>query len=97
MLEPPDFGRLISKDRFERGLRYWARGPEGVEHSLGVEPWGEVNWFLDGFDKTRREKFRPGSRLTPGECMIAWTGQSGPGGFHIYLLLKGNLNPWVLN
>jgi hypothetical protein len=53
MLEPPDFGRIMSKDRFSRVLRYWARGPEGVEYQLGIKPWGEVDWWLDGFNKSR--------------------------------------------
>ena len=82
MMEAPDFGRVMSNDRFHRVLRYWARGPAGrlpyilppfhpsshsvlvsfltfsvssagVEDQLGRQPWGEVNWFLDGFNASR--------------------------------------------
>jgi hypothetical protein len=42
IMPPPDFGRFISKDRFTRVLRYWARGELGIELDLGNDPWGEV-------------------------------------------------------
>jgi hypothetical protein len=53
LLAPPDFGKILSKDRFERILRYWARGSLGVEDKLGEEPWGEVEWWIDGHNKVR--------------------------------------------
>jgi hypothetical protein len=62
MVEPPDFGRFMSKDRFARVLRYWARGPEDAENFLGVKPWGEVDWFLDGFNESR---YPPPPHSTP--------------------------------
>jgi hypothetical protein len=34
MVEAPDFGRVMSHDRFHRCLRYWARGPAGRLHSI---------------------------------------------------------------
>ncbi len=43
IMPPPDFGRYITKDRFMRVLRYWARGNLGVEHDLGHDPWGKCD------------------------------------------------------
>ena len=34
MLKPPDFGLYLSHDRFEKILRYWARGPDGTKEKL---------------------------------------------------------------
>ena len=31
MMQPPDFGKLLSKDRFARVKRYLARGPLGLK------------------------------------------------------------------
>lgn len=72
--------RFISKDRFDRVLRYWARGPLGCETALTEEPWVEVNWMIDGHNARRKKEFRCGSRITPDESMVTWTGNAGPGG-----------------
>ena len=89
MLPPPDFGRWISKDRFTRILRYWARGEIGIEDTLTDDPWGEVRIWVNGHNSARREEIRCGSALTPDESMIAWTGISGPGGVpHLSFLIR---------
>ena len=48
MLAPPDFGRVLSHDRFVRILRYLARGPDGTEHTKESDPWAEIRWMVDG-------------------------------------------------
>ena len=93
LIPPPDFGRIISKDRFDRVLRYWARGAVGVEAELTEQPWGEVMWFIDGFNETRNREFRAGSRLTPDESMIGWQGQSGAGGIPHLSFVKRKPKP----
>jgi hypothetical protein len=39
-----------------------------------------VDYFIDGHNAARKRELRPGSRLTPDESMVSWTGNSGPGG-----------------
>jgi hypothetical protein len=78
MLAPPDFGRVLSHDRFVRILRYLARGPDGTEHMKESDPWAEIRWMVDGFNTTRKNQFRAGWIVTPDESMIQWTGASGP-------------------
>ena len=78
MLAPPDFGRVLSYDRFQRTLRYLARGPDGTEALKESDPWAEIRWMVDGFNTTRRNAFRCGWIVTPDESMIQWTGASGP-------------------
>ncbi len=57
MVAPPDFGRVLSSDRFQRIMRYLARGPDGTETLKQSDPWAEVRWMIDGFNATR--KVRP--------------------------------------
>ena len=78
MLAPPDFGRVLSHDRFVRILRYLARGPDGTEQTKETDPWAEIRWMVDGFNSTRKNQFRAGWIVTPDESMIQWTGASGP-------------------
>ena len=78
MLAPPDFGRVLSYDRFQRILRYLARGPDGTEALKEADPWAEIRWMVDGFNNTRRIAFKCGWIVTPDESMIQWTGASGP-------------------
>jgi hypothetical protein len=75
MLAPPDFGRILSSDRFQRVLRYLARGPAGTEET---DPWAEVRWLVEGFNSVRKQQFKCGWIVTPDESMIQWTGASGP-------------------
>ena len=93
LLAAPDFGKIMSKDRFERILRYWARGPLGVEDKLGEEPWAEVEWWVDGHNRVRTRWLRAGSLLTPDEIMMAWTGHSGPGGIPHLSFVKRKPQP----
>ena len=65
MLAPPDFGRVLSHDRFVRILRYLARGPDGTEHTKESDPWAEIRWMVDGFNTTRKNQFRAGWIVTP--------------------------------
>lgn len=85
--------RYISRDRFDRVLRYWARGPLGCEDALTEAPWSEVDWIIDGHNAARRKQFRPGSRLTPDESMVSWTGNSGPNGMPHLSYIKRKPKP----
>jgi hypothetical protein len=49
MMPPPDFGLYLSRDRFRKILRYWARGPEGTEEKLKDNPWEEVDYWVRAF------------------------------------------------
>ena len=86
--------RFISKDRFDRVLRYWARGPLGCESALTEEPWVEVNWMIDGHNTRRKKEFRCGSRITPDESMVTWTGNAGPGGIPHLSFIRRKLAEW---
>ena len=90
---PSNRFRYISKDRFDRVLRYWARGPVGCEDTLSENPWAEVNWVIDGHNEKRRKEFRAGSRLTPDESMVTWTGAAGPGGMPHLSFIKRKPKP----
>ena len=39
MMPGPDFGLYLSRDRFEKILRFWAYGPDGTEAKLPENPW----------------------------------------------------------
>jgi hypothetical protein len=79
MLAPPDFGRVLSSDRFIRVPRYLSRGPVvGTETLKESDPWAEVRWLVDGFNATRKQQFKCGWIVTHDESMIQWTGASGP-------------------
>jgi hypothetical protein len=80
MLKPPDFGLYLSKDRFGRILRYWARGPDGTTEKLRENPWEEVDVWIRGFNKNRKREIILGTDVTPDEMMFEWTGNEGPGG-----------------
>jgi len=80
MMQPPDFGKVLSRDRFSRVQRYLARGPLGAEEDLTDDPWSEVRWICDEFNCQRRIEFRMGWAVVPDESMIEWQGKSGPGG-----------------
>ena len=90
---PSNLFRYISKDRFDRVLRYWSRGPIGCEDTLSDNPWAEVNWVIDGHNEKRRKEFRAGSRLTPDESMVTWTGSAGPGGIPHLSFIKRKPKP----
>ncbi len=66
---PPDFGRVLSNDRFTRIMRYLARGPDGTETLKQGDPWAEIRWMVDGLSATRKSQFKCGWIVTPDESM----------------------------
>jgi hypothetical protein len=50
MMPAPDFGLFLSRDRFKKILRYWARGPEGTSEKLTDNPWEEVDYWVRAFN-----------------------------------------------
>jgi hypothetical protein len=77
MMPPPDFCLYLSHDRFERLLRYWAFGLEKCWGELLEKPWTEVQYWVQGFNKARRDELEVGTDLTPDEMMFAWRGKKG--------------------
>ena len=78
---------FLSRDRFERILRYWAYSPENCWGELLEKPWTEVEYWIQGFNKNRRDELRVGTDLTPDEMMFAWRGKRGNGGIpHLSLV-----------
>ena len=90
---PSNLFRHVSKGLFDRVLQRWARGPIGCEDTLSESPWAEVNWVIDGHNEKRRKEFRAGSRLTPDESMVTWTGAAGPGGMPHLSFIKRKPKP----
>ena len=89
MMPAPDFGLYLSRDRFKKILRYWARGPEGTSEKLRNNPWEEVDYWVRAFNKIRREEIEVGTNVTPDEMMFAWRGKKGNGGIpHLSLLIR---------
>jgi hypothetical protein len=87
MMPGPDFGLYLSRDRFEKILRFWAYGPDGTEAKLPENPWEEVDYWVRAFNKNRKEELVVGTDLTPDELMIAWKGKKGNGGIpHLSLV-----------
>ena len=80
MMPPPDFGMYLSRDRFQRILRYWAFGVTGDVDMLREKPWEEVDVWVRAFNKNRKEELTFGTDLTPDEMMFAWRGKTGNGG-----------------
>jgi hypothetical protein len=80
MMPGPDFGLYLSRDRFEKVLRFWAYGPDGTEAKLKEKPWEEVDYWVRAFNRNRKEELVVGTDLTPDELMIAWKGKKGNGG-----------------
>ena len=88
MMPAPDFGLYLSRDRFKRVLRYWARGPRGTKAKLKDNPWEEVDYWVRAFNKCRKEELEVGTNLTPDEMMFAWRGKKGNGGIPHLSFLK---------
>jgi hypothetical protein len=80
MMPGPDFGRQLAYDRFERVLRYWARGLPGERERLRLDPWAQIDPWVKGYNEARLREIKPGSCLTPDEMMFEWKGKSGHGG-----------------
>jgi hypothetical protein len=54
LMPPPDFGRQLSKDRFQRILRYWARGLREERDKLTKTPWAQIDPWVEGYNEARR-------------------------------------------
>ena len=93
LMPPPDFGRFLSKDRFQRILRYWARGLSEEREVLRLNPWATIDPWVDGFNEARFREILPGSLLTPDEMMMEWTGKSGFGGLPHLSYIKRKPKP----
>jgi hypothetical protein len=88
MMPAPDFGLYLSRERFKRILRYWARGPRGTSEKLKENPWEEVDYWVRAFNKCRKEELEVGTNVTPDEMMFAWRGKKGNGGIPHLSFLK---------
>ena len=92
-MPPPDFGRVLSRDRFKRILRYWARGTTEDKEQLRANPWAQVDKWVRGFNAARLREIVPGSSLTPDEMMLEWKGKSGHGGLPHLSFIKRKPQP----
>ncbi len=88
MMPAPDFGLYLSRDRFKRILRYWARGPRGTSEKLKENPWEEVDYWVRAFNKNRKEVLEVGTNVTPDEMMLHGGAKKGMGEYRICLFLK---------
>jgi hypothetical protein len=93
MMPDPDFGLFLSRERFQKMLRYWARGSSGKCEKLKDNPWEEVDYWMRAFNKCRREELEVGTYVTPDEMMFAWRGKKGHGGIPHLSFLKRKLIP----
>jgi hypothetical protein len=94
MMPPPNFGRVLSRDRFKRILRYWAHGTRDDKDKLRARPWAQVDKWVRGFNNARLREICPGSSLTPDEMMLEWKGKSGHGGLpHLSFIIKRKPQP----
>ena len=80
MLPAPDFGRQLSRGRFQRVLRYWARGLPAERAKIKQKPCTQIDPWVKGFNAAREREIVPGSSITPDESMFEWKGKSGFGG-----------------
>ena len=82
MMPPPDFGRVMSHDRFDRWLRYLSEGPLEDRQSLGAEvtidPWHPIRWLVDGFNASRKRNCDAGYKIVVDETMWQWRSGSIP-------------------
>jgi hypothetical protein len=93
MLPAPDFGRQLSQDRFQRVLRYWARGLPEERQKIRDNPWAQVDPWVKGFNAAREREIKPGSCITPDESMFEWKGKSGFGGLPHLAYIKRKPEP----
>ena len=89
----PDFGRQLSRDRFQRVLRYWARGIPADRDKLKLNPWAVIDPWVKGFNAARLREIKIGSCLTPDEMMFEWKGKSGFGGLPHMSYIKRKPKP----
>jgi len=93
MMPGPDFGRQLSHDRFERIIRYWSRGLPMEREKLRLNPWAQIDPWVQGFNDARMREVKPGSCLTPDEMMLEWKGKSGHGGLPHLSYIKRKPKP----
>ena len=93
LMPAPDFGRLMSRHKFKRILRYWARGTQEDKDQLRTNPWAQVDKWVRGFNHARLREICPGSNLTPDEMMLEWKGKSGHGGLPHLSFIKRKPQP----
>ena len=93
MLPAPDFGRQLSRDRFQRVLRYWARGLPTERQKIKENPWAQIDPWVKGFNAAREREIKPGSCVTPDESMFEWKGKSGFGGLPHQSYIKRKPEP----
>jgi hypothetical protein len=89
----PDFGRQLSHDRFERVVRYWSRGLPMEREQMRLNPWAQIDPWVQGFNDARLREVKPGSCLTPDEMMLEWKGKSGHGGLPHLSFIKRKPKP----
>jgi hypothetical protein len=75
MMPPPNFGRILSSDKFDRWKRYLSEGPADARAS---DPWREVRWLVDGYNANRKATVTASWLVVVDETMWAWTGQGMP-------------------
>jgi hypothetical protein len=93
MMPAPDFGRVLSRDRFKKLVRYWSRGLQSERDNLKTRPWAQVDRWVKGFNTSRLREICPGSSLTPDEMMLEWKGKSGNGGLPHLSFIKRKPQP----
>jgi hypothetical protein len=93
MMRPPDFGRQLSLDRFQRILRYWGRGLPEERRKLKQNPWAQIDPWVRGLNAARLREIKVDSCLTPDEMMFEWRGESGYGGLPHMSYIKRQPKP----
>ncbi len=86
-------GRFLSRDWFQRILRYWARGLAEERKVLRLNPWAKIDPWVDVFSEACLRETIPGSLLTPDEMMMEWRGESGYGGLPHLSYIKRKPKP----
>jgi hypothetical protein len=95
LMPPPDFGKHLSRDRFKRICRYWARGLEQERDRLRDNPWAQVDSWVKGFNEARLREILPRSCVTPDEMMLEWKGKAGYGGLPHLSFIKRKPQPHI--
>jgi hypothetical protein len=93
LMPPPDFGKHLSRDRFKRICRYWARGLKRERDRLRDNPWAQVDSWVKGFNEARLREIVAGSCVTPDEMMLEWKGKAGFGGLPHLSFIKRKPQP----
>ncbi len=93
MMPAPDFGRQLSYDRFQRILRYWARGFPYERERLRTNPWAQVDNWVKRLNEARLREIKIGSCVIPDEMMLEWKGKSGVGGLPHLSYIKRKPKP----